>query len=90
MKQPPSNRNVPQHIWDRACLEYRLYLSKYKTLMDMGLSDEAADQYLDAYDVVDRVLRSIDPNEPDFPYSDHRSRLTEADAALKILASLLS
>lgn len=78
MKQPPWNKDVPKHVWEEAEHDYKIYLEKRDILMGMGLSDEAADEYLDAYDELQGKIELLDTLEPDFTHSDHTRDLVAA------------
>jgi len=82
MKPPPSNRNVPKWMWADACEQYEDYQRLYKMLQDIGLSDLAADEYIDAHAELSRMVELLDPKEEDFRSDDHSKNFAKAAAAL--------
>jgi hypothetical protein len=82
MRQPPSNPNVQPGAWQRAIDEHRDYLRRHKQLMEMALTEQEADQYLDAWDLVNRQLNNIDPDDVDFCHSDHKPTFKTLQSAL--------
>lgn len=86
MKPPPSNRNVPKRMWEDACEEYEAYLRLRKILLDIGLNDLAADEYIDAHAELSRLIELLNPAEEDFRHDDHAdsfSRATELLSSMK-------
>lgn len=89
MKPPPSNRNVPKWMWEDACEKYEGYQRLHKMLQDIGLSDQAADEYIDAHAELSRIVDWLDPNEEDFRFDDHSESFAKAAAALAAMEKTL-
>lgn len=89
MRSGPTNRNVPQCMWERDVREYEEYLRLREMLMQMGLSDPQADEYLDAYEELSRMLDSLGPHEEDFRVDDHSRHFERAALALGKMRELL-
>lgn len=70
MRQPPTNKNVPASVWNMAVSEHEDYLRRHRKLMAFGLTEQEADQYLDAMDLVNHKLDYLDPDEEDFKHDD--------------------
>lgn len=90
MKPAPSNRNVPQHVWDDAQRQFQAYLDTRSALMKLGLSDPQADEYIEALRQLENLVERLDPIDMDFVTSDHTERLKTAAGALRRMTELLA
>lgn len=90
MKPGPTNRNVPSWMWDSAVRKHNAYLEYRDTLMQLGLNDEQADQYLDAHDRLESVIEYLHPREMDFRVTDHSGQFARAETAFLKIKELLA
>jgi hypothetical protein len=83
MREPPTNRNVPQWMWDNAVRDYDFYKARYDKLRARGLSDAEADRYIDLVDRLDRHTESVnDSQNPDFFHDDLATAFEQAAETL--------
>ena len=83
---PPSNRNVPKWMWEDACEKYEGYQRLHKILQDMGLSDQDADEYIDAHSELSHLIERLDPAEEDFMHDDHAEHFARSAGLLALLS----
>lgn len=89
VRNPPSNRNVPQHIWERDSHIYAYYKSRYDALRGMGVSDEQADQYIDAWEKLKGLFEALDPTEQDLRVTDHGDKFVELRQVIEAMCKAL-
>lgn len=90
MKPAPSNRDVPDWMWEAAVRQHNEYLRLHQGLMGLGLSDPQADEYLDSLQALSSALELLDPAEPDFFVGDHARTFDSAVQLLTKMRSLLT
>lgn len=90
MRPPPSNRNVPDWIWNQAMRQHQEYLAAHARLRQAGLDETAADAYIDAMELLDKNIGLLDPMEVDFVVDDHSAQLAICEAALACMKAALA
>jgi len=71
MKPAPTNRNVPQWMWDSAMADHAAYLIAYNRLRKVGLTDQQADAYFDLHGRLSEAIDKVDPSSnEDFAVDD--------------------
>jgi hypothetical protein len=89
MRAPPSNRNVPQYMWDDAEREYAAYKRRYDALIKHGLSDAEADRYIDLTEMLATHIAAVhDAENEDFFVDDLRHDFDQAEQALAEMRQL--